>query len=150
MIIRAAIRSDVPEILQLIVALATYERESDAVVNSVDELTADLFDNPVCEAIVCEWDKAIVGFALFYTAYSTWKGKCMYLEDLYVVDEFRRHGIGDALFDRVVAIAKERNYRRMDWQVLEWNDPAIAFYKRKEAVLDPEWINGRLFFDERS
>jgi GNAT superfamily N-acetyltransferase len=89
----------------------------------------------------------VVGFALFYTNYSTWKGKCLYLEDLYVLPEFRRIGAGSALFERVIDEAKKRKVRRMDWQVLDWNEPAIEFYKKKGALLDPEWINGRLFFD---
>lgn len=145
--IRPAIAEDVPAIHALIVELAVYEREPDAVVNTVEELHHDLFVEPVCEAIVCESNGEIVGFALYYVSYSTWKGKSMYLEDLYVKETHRRMGIGDLLFDEVAGIAQNRGYRRMDWQVLEWNTPAINFYKRKQALLDPEWVNGRLFFE---
>lgn len=146
MIIRGANPSDVSAILGLIRELATFEREPNAVVNTIEELAKDLFEDQVCEAIVCEVDSEIVGFALYYTSYSTWKGKCLYLEDIYVKESHRRMKIGNVLFDRVVNIAKDRSYRRMDWQVLDWNVPAIKFYEKKGATLDPEWINGRLFF----
>ena len=122
--IRAAIPDDVPAILNLITELAVYEREPDAVINTAEELTRDLFEERICEAIVCELEDDIVGFALFYTSYSTWKGKCMYLEDLYVREAHRRKGIGDVLFDQVVTIARQRGYKRMDWQVLEKNEPS--------------------------
>ncbi len=146
MIIRKAIETDVSSILGLIHELAVFENAPNEVVNSVEELKADLFDNQSCSAIVCEIDGLVVAFALYYISYSTWKGKCLYLEDLYVQEQWRKHGIGQKLFDEVVTIAKTSNFRRMDWQVLDWNEPAINFYKKNNALLDPEWINGRLFF----
>jgi len=85
---------------------------------------------------------------LYYTSYSTWKGRCLYLEDFYVKENRRQQGIGKLLFDEVVRIAKEKKVKRMDWQVLEWNQPGIQFYKKVHALLDAEWINGRLFLDE--
>lgn len=144
--IRPAKREDVKVILNLIHELAAYEKEPNAVDNSLDNLEVDLFDDQVCESLVAEVDHKVVGFALFYTSYSTWKGRCLYLEDLFVLEDYRRYGIGGKLFDRLVAIAKERGYARMDWQVLNWNEPAIQFYKKKNAHLDDEWLNGRLFF----
>lgn len=132
--------------MKLIQALAEYEKAPDEVVNTAEDLGKHLFEEKICDALVVEEDGDIVGFALYYTNYSTWKGKCLYLEDFFVLPEYRRGGIGSQLFDRVVEIAKERGVRRMDWQVLDWNEPGINFYKKKEAVLDPEWINGRLFF----
>jgi GNAT superfamily N-acetyltransferase len=87
-----------------------------------------------------------VGFALYYTSYSTWKGRCLYLEDFYVLSEYRKLGIGSKLFDFVVEVAKNRNVKRMEWQVLDWNENAINFYKKKNANLDDEWLNGRIFF----
>ena len=90
----------------------------------------------------------IIGFALYYTSYSTWKGPCIYLEDLYVEPKHRNTGMGSKLFDHVVNVAKERKVSRMDWQIIDWNEPAIDFYKRKNAVIDDEWLNGRLFFEE--
>jgi GNAT superfamily N-acetyltransferase len=146
--IREAQKGDELAIMQLIKALALYEKAPEQVSNTAEELGKHLFDERICDALVVEMDERIVGFALFYTNYSTWKGKCLYLEDFFVLPEFRRDGIGSQLFDAVVQIAHERGVRRMDWQVLEWNEPALNFYRKKNAVLDPEWINGRLFFEK--
>jgi GNAT superfamily N-acetyltransferase len=146
MTIRAAQRGDEHAIMQLIQALADYEKAPNEVVNTSEDLGKHLFDEKICDALVVEEDDKIVGFALYYTNYSTWKGKCLYLEDFFILPEYRRGGIGSVLFDKVVEIAKERGVKRMDWQVLDWNEPGINFYKKKEAILDPEWINGRLFF----
>ena len=106
-----------------------------------------LFKSFICEAIVAEENTEIAGFALFYTAYSTWKGKILYLEDFYVKENHRNKGIGNMLFEKVVEIAKDKKVKRMDWQVLEWNDLALRFYEKKEAELSSEWVNGRLYFD---
>jgi ribosomal protein S18 acetylase RimI-like enzyme len=144
--IREAKPGDETAIHGLIQALADYERAPDEVINTPEQLKIDLFEDRICEALVVENAEMVVGFALFYTSYSTWKGRCLYLEDFYVLPEFRRGGIGGKLFREVVDIAKSRGVKRMDWQVLEWNEPAIGFYKKHEAILDPEWINGRLFF----
>lgn len=134
-------------IMALIHELAAFERAPEQVVNTADDLKIHLFEEQVCEALVALNQDEIVGFALYFTNYSTWKGKCLYLEDFYVKPGLRGYGIGSALFDRVVQIAQDRGVKRMDWQVLEWNKSAIDFYRKKSAVLDPEWINGRLFFD---
>ena len=144
--IREAIPGDEVAIMDLIRALALYEKAPEQVVNTAEALGKHLFEERICDALVVEHEGKIVGFALYFTNYSTWKGKCLYLEDFYVLSEYRRTGIGSELFDRVVEIAKERGVKRMDWQVLEWNEPALTFYRKKEALLDPEWINGRLFF----
>jgi GNAT superfamily N-acetyltransferase len=147
MTIREAKPGDEGAIMELIQALAEYEKAPNEVVNSAEDLAIHLFQERICDALVVQTSAhVIVGFALFYTNYSTWKGKCLYLEDFYIQPEFRMRGIGSQLFDRVVEIAKERKVKRMDWQVLDWNQPAIAFYQNKKATLDPEWINGRLFF----
>jgi GNAT superfamily N-acetyltransferase len=144
--IRVAKRGDEYAIMELIHALAIYEKSPEQVVNTAEDLGMHLFEEQLCDALVVEHETKIVGFALYFTNYSTWKGKCLYLEDFYVLSEFRRRGIGAQLFDRVVEIAKARGVKRMDWQVLSWNEPAMEFYRKKDAVLDPEWINGRLFF----
>ena len=144
--IRPAVLSDVPAIHGLIVELAVYEREPDAVINTVSSLEADLFVHKCCFAEVSELAGEVVGFALYFFGYSTWKGRTLYLEDIYVKESHRKHGIGQALFNTVVDIAKREGVRRMDGQVLEWNTPAIAFYEKNKALLDGEWINGRLFF----
>lgn len=144
--IRPAKKGDENAIMALIHALADFEKAPEQVVNTPEDLSRHLFEEHICEALVVEIDSKIIGFALYYTNYSTWKGKCLYLEDFYVLPEYRGTGIGSLLFDAVVEIAKESGVKRMDWQVLEWNESAISFYKKKNAVLDTEWVNGRLFF----
>lgn len=146
--LREALPEDTAAILELIKELAAYEREPDAVVNTLEALHHSLFIEKHCRALVWEDEnKNVVGFALYFFGYSTWKGKTVYLEDLYVKPEFRQHKIGEKLFQAVVDVAKKEKVRRMDWQVLAWNMPAIKFYEKQNALLDPEWINGRLFFD---
>jgi GNAT superfamily N-acetyltransferase len=146
--IRAAKLGDEEAIHGLISELALYEKAPDEVTNTVEKLRIDLFVDGVCEALVVENESLeVVGFALYYQSYSTWKGRCLYLEDFYVKPDFRRGGIGSKLFTQVVDIAKKWGAKRMDWQVLDWNQPAIEFYKKHQAILDSEWINGRFFFD---
>jgi GNAT superfamily N-acetyltransferase len=146
--VRAAIPEDISAIYAMILDLATYERAPEQVVNTPAQLQIDLFTDKVCEALVATNEQEqVIGFALFYTSYSTWKGRCLYLEDFYVIDAERKQGYGQALFDEVVRIAKSRGVKRMDWQVLDWNHTALNFYRRNHATLDPEWINGRLFFE---
>jgi GNAT superfamily N-acetyltransferase len=148
MILRRANPNDALAIHQLIIELAVYEKEPDAVINTPEQLLIDLFEEKRCHAWVVENNEgAVLGFALYYFGYSTWKGKTIYLEDLYVKPEYRKQGIGELLFDAVVEEGKRNGVKRMDWQVLNWNEPAINFYKKKNALLDAEWINGRLFFD---
>ena len=152
--IRVAQKGDEFGIMLLIQALAEYEKAPNEVVNTAEALGIHLFEEHICEAIVAEEVSIvdgiqtiqIVGFALWYTSYSTWKGKCLYLEDFFVLPEFRTSGIGGQLFDRVVSIAKNSGVKRMDWQVLEWNQLALDFYQTRNAILDSEWVNGRLFF----
>jgi GNAT superfamily N-acetyltransferase len=146
MVIRAAEVKDVEAIHSLIVALAVYEKEPHAVINTPEKLSEDLFVHQRCFAIVAEDQNQTVGFALYFFGYSTWKGRTLYLEDLFVREESRKQGIGQDLFNAVLRVAKEEKVRRMDWQVLEWNTPAIAFYQKNKAYLDESWINGRLFF----
>lgn len=147
--IRKGEQKDMPKVLELIKELAIYEKAPDEVETTVEELTEDGFGkNPVFDVIVAEIENEVVGFALFYTSYSTWKGKALYLEDFIVNKPYRKHGIGKLLFDEVVKVAKERQVRRMEWQVLDWNEPAINFYKKYKASLDGEWLNGRLFYND--
>lgn len=146
--IREAKKGDEHGILKLIQALALYEKEPDEVINTTTQLARDLFEDHVCSALVAEIDGHIVGFALWYQSYSTWKGRCLYLEDFYVLPEFRSKGIGSKLFDALVEIAQKSGVKRMDWQILDWNELALDFYRHKKALLDPNWVNGRLFFDK--
>ncbi len=146
--IRAATVQDIPAIFSLIQELASYERAPEQVVNTPAQLQIDLFDDQICTAIVAtNASDQVIGFALYYISYSTWKGRCLYLEDFYVQEAVRKQGYGQALFDEVVRIAKHMGVKRMDWQVLDWNHTALNFYRRNHATLDPEWINGRLFFE---
>ncbi len=146
MTIRAAAPADVPAMLQLIIDLAVYEREPDAVKATVAGLADTLFGpTPTAEAIVAEADGVVVGMALFFTNYSTWSGKNgLYLEDLYVTPAARGSGLGKALLRRLAALAVERGYARVEWSVLDWNDPAIGFYRSIGAVPKDEWTVYRL------
>jgi GNAT superfamily N-acetyltransferase len=144
--IRAAIRADVPQILAFIRALAAYEREPDAVVATEEGLLNDGFGpNPYYFCLIAENDGASAGFALYFFNYSTWIGRPgIYLEDLFVLPEFRGLGIGKALLRQVAAIAVERDCRRLQWEVLDWNTPAIDFYRAMGAEFLDEWRNVRI------
>jgi GNAT superfamily N-acetyltransferase len=146
--VRRAVKDDMRTVLELIRELARYEKAEDQVKNTVGGLVADGFgDQPAFQCIVAEDENRIVGFALCYNSYSTWRGRCLYLEDLCVTEAYRRRGVGTLLFDEVLRMAKTQEVKRLEWQVLEWNEPAIDFYKKYKAQLDPEWTNGKLFFD---
>jgi GNAT superfamily N-acetyltransferase len=144
--IRAAIRADVPQILAFIRALAAYEREPEAVVAIEEGLLNDGFGpNPYYFCLIAENDGAPAGFALYFFNYSTWIGRPgIYLEDLFVLPEFRGLGIGKALLRQVAAIAVERDCRRLQWEVLDWNTPAIDFYRAMGAEFLDEWRNVRI------
>ena len=143
--IRNAVPIDIPAVHALIVELAIYERAGDEVVTTVESLLADGFGpHPVYELIVAEFEGQVVGMALWYVKYSTWKGKCGYLEDLVVGESHRGLGMGKALFEFVASRCADRGYLRMEWQVLDWNEPALGFYQSLGAELDPEWFNGKL------
>ena len=144
--IREASLGDEQSIYDLVKALAVYEKAPNEVINTPSQIAKDLFDYKICYAYVAEKNNSIIAFALYYVSYSTWKGKSLYLEDLFVLPEFRKEGVGGLLFDEVVETAKRWKVKRMDWQILDWNEPALKFYKKKNAHLDSGWVNGRLFF----
>ena len=145
--VREAVPSDMEAVWNLIPDLAIYEKAEHEFINTVDQLTKDGFGpNEVFDCIVAEVGSQVIGFALYYTSYSTWKGKCLYLEDFLVTEAWRGKGIGKLLFDRVFQEAKDRNVGRFEWQVLDWNEPAINFYKKYDAILDEEWLNGKIIF----
>lgn len=141
-VLRAAIKEDCPQLMDLIKELAIYEKEPDAVtVNMEHFIDSGFGTNPVWWAVVAEVDGKVVGCALYYIRYSTWKGQRMYLEDLIVNEAWRGKGIGKALLDELIQIAKDKGYSGIMWQVLDWNEPAINFYKKYNANFDNEWIN---------
>lgn len=141
--IRKAERRDCPAMLTLIRELALYEKAPEEV--TVDPLhfeESGFSSNPVWWSFVVEnEEKNIVAFALYYIRYSTWKGQVMYLEDILVTEPLRGNGIGKMLIERLIVEAKEKGFKRMTWQVLDWNEPAINFYKKFGAKFDPEWVN---------
>ncbi|HEY8397661.1 MAG TPA: GNAT family N-acetyltransferase [Flavihumibacter sp.] len=140
--IRQARREDCPRLMELIRELAEYEKAPQEVTVSLEEFEdAGFGANPVWWALAAEEDGKIQGFALYYIRYSTWKGQRMYLEDIIVTEEKRGQGIGKLLFDELIVEAKKRKLNGIVWQVLEWNEPAIQFYKKYQANFDPEWIN---------
>ena len=148
-IIREARREDTKAIHGLITELAVYEKEPEAVKVSVEELEEDGFGpEPAYRCIVAEREGEVVGFALYFIHYSTWKGKTVYLEDFLVKAELRGMGIGSMLFERIIDIAKSMKVRLLLWQVLEWNEPAIRFYEKYNSVFDGEWLNGKIYFRE--
>jgi GNAT superfamily N-acetyltransferase len=138
---------DLPELLELIIELAVYEKAESEVSNTVERMKVDGFgDNPVYGFIVAEEEGKIVGASIYYFRYSTWKGKRIYLEDLIVNEDWRGKGLGKQLFEQTMAIGKESNCTGMMWQVLDWNESAINFYKKYNTEFDEEWVNCHLQF----
>lgn len=141
-IIRPAVVADGVRMLELIRELAVIEKAPDEVTVSMEEfLDAGFGKNPVWGAFVAEVDEKIVGISLYYIRYSTWKGRRLYLEDLIVTESMRGYGIGKQLFEETLNLGKSQGYHGMVWQVLDWNEPAIQFYKKYKADFDAAWIN---------
>ncbi|HLX90826.1 MAG TPA: GNAT family N-acetyltransferase [Puia sp.] len=141
-LLRRATREDCPRLLELVRELADFERAPQEVTVTLEHFSDSGFGNsPVWWAFVAEADGRIEGFALYYIRYSTWKGQRMYLEDIIVTEKMRGLGIGKMLVDRLIVEAKEKNLNAIVWQVLEWNEAAINFYKKYNASFDDEWIN---------
>jgi len=140
--IRPARPSDVSVIFELIKELAVFERAPDAVITTPEEIAADGWGaNPRFVCWIAEMAGIPVGMALCYVRYSTWKGPVLYLEDIIVKEESRGHGAGTLLFETCLSYAKSQGFRRMSWQVLDWNKPAIDFYGKYGANFDSEWVN---------
>jgi GNAT superfamily N-acetyltransferase len=146
--IRRAVREDCLRILELVKELAKYERAPKEVTVTQEHFEQSGFGyKPVWWAFVAEVDGVVQGFALYYIRFSTWKGQRMYLEDFYVTDDMRGKGLGKLLFERLIREAERKKFNGIQWQVLEWNEPAINFYKKYNAVFDPEWYNCAITID---
>ncbi|MDP3468158.1 MAG: GNAT family N-acetyltransferase [Daejeonella sp.] len=147
--IRTAVKADCSRLLELIHELAVYEKAPNEVTVSLEEFeNAGFGPNPVWKAFVAEVDGIIQGFGLYYVRYSTWKGSRMYLEDLLVTEKMRGKGMGKMILDRLIEEAKEKGFNGISWQVLDWNDPAIHFYKKYNTEFDSGWINVSLSKDQ--
>lgn len=143
--IRQALETDCLRIMELIHELAVYEKAPEELTVTHSEfINAGFGAQPVWKAFVAEVDGKIEGFALYYIRYSTWKGCRLYLEDFIVTEEQRGKGIGKLLFERIILETKEKGYNGMVWQVLDWNEPAINFYNKYQAMLEPGWLNASL------
>ena len=143
--IRIGTEKDLPAILNLIRELAAYEKAPDEVEVTLAEMQNWGFGkDKLFDFFVAQERDAIVGLALYYYKYSTWKGKCLFLEDIIVTENQRGKGVGKLLFDEIVKVAKQQKVRRLEWQVLEWNTTAIKFYEKYNSGLDSEWINCKL------
>jgi GNAT superfamily N-acetyltransferase len=145
MVIRKGTKEDLKGAYSLILELANFEQAPEEVENTLEDMIRDGFgEYPVFEFYVADDNDRIVGLALYYFSYSTWKGRAMHLEDLIVTHEYRKKGLGNLLFDKVVEKARELQVGRLTWQVLDWNEPAIKFYKKLEAQFNKEWITCKL------
>lgn len=144
--IRKGKKKDVDAMMKLIQELATFERAPEEVINTISAMKKNGFGKkPIFKSFVAEnKKKEIIGIAIFYIGYSTWKGKIIYLDDLIVTEAERKNGIGKMLFDEIVRFAKKESANQLRWHVLDWNVNAINFYKKYSATLDPTWITGKL------
>jgi len=147
--IRVGTEPDLPQVLGLVKELAIYEKAPAEVDVTLEEMKNWGFGkDKIFEFFVAEHNSKIVGIALYYYKYSTWKGKCLFLEDIIVTETYRRYGLGSKLFNEVALVAKQKKVRRMEWQVLEWNEPALKFYKKYNSHFDGEWVNCKLIFNQ--
>lgn len=145
--IRPATEADLPAIHALVYELAVYEKEPESVTTTPAEYLED-FRNGLFEAQVAEADGQVVGMVLYFMAYSTWRGKMLYLDDFVVKEAYRRFGIGQMLFDAYVAEGRARGCRVIKWQVLDWNEPALNFYRKNNAIIETNWWNGKMVFED--
>ena len=145
--LRKATKKDLQSVLNLVKELALYEKAPQEVTVTLADYETD-FDNRVFDIIVAEQENQIVGIAFYYMAYSTWKGKMLFLEDFVVKEELRGQGIGKLLFKAFLVEAKKLNVSLAKWQVLDWNEPAINFYKKYNSTIEDEWCNGKIFNHE--
>ncbi len=146
--IRKAEKQDLEAILGLVHELAVYEKAAEEVTATAKQYLQN-FEEGIFEAMVAEHEGKIIGMVLYFLGFSTWKGKMLFLEDFVVTERYRRKGVGIRLFEALQEEAKQLKVQRMKWQVLDWNTPAIDFYKKYKAEFDEGWINCNLYFDRR-
>ena len=148
-LIRIGTVNDLPQVLNLIKDLAAFENEPYEVEVTIAEMQNWGFGkDKIYDFFVIEIDNKIIGLALYYFKYSTWKGKCLFLEDIIVKENVRNKGYGKKLFNAVVEVAKNTGVKRMEWQVLDWNKNAIEFYNKYQANLDSKWLNCKLNYSQ--
>ena len=145
--VRKATKNDLEAIYGLVKELAIYEKEPEAVTATLEDYQND-FAEGVFEANVALYGEEIVGTTIYYMSYSTWKGKMLYLEDFVVKEAFRQKGVGQLLFDAYLAVAKEKKAVMIKWQVLDWNEPALNFYERNNAIIEKNWWSGKIFLEK--
>lgn len=149
--LREAVKEDCVRLLELVNELAVYEKAPEEVTVTLEEFVEAGFGaHKVWNAFVAEVDGFIAGFAIYYTRYSTWKGCRLYLEDFIVTEAYRGKGIGKLLFERVIKEAKDKGYNGMNWQVLDWNEPALNFYSKYDAQIEAGWLNGSFSTEQLS
>lgn len=142
-LIREAKKSDISNILALVKELAMFENAPEEVINNEEKMLEDGFGkNPIFGCYIAENNIETIGFALFYYRYSTWKGKCIYLEDLFIKEQYRKTGVGKKLFEKIIEKANSEKCNRLNWQVLDWNINAVNFYNKFNAKYDKNWWNG--------
>lgn len=146
-IIRKARIKDIPDIYALVHELAVFEKEPEALTVGIEEYK-EAFTEGLLQSIVATLNEKIIGIAVFYMTFSTWKGKCLYLEDFYVQPEFRRDKIGQKLFDAYLSEAKSQGANMTKWQVLDWNETGLNFYHKNNAIIEKNWWNGKIFFSK--
>jgi GNAT superfamily N-acetyltransferase len=143
--VRKAVKADIKTLYALVKELAVFEKAPNEVSNTIAMMEEDGFGiHKIYDAFVAELNGEVIGTAITYYRYSTWKGKCLYLEDLVITEAHRGQGAGQQLFNYCIDFGKENGCKKMNWQVLDWNQPAIQFYESYGAYLDGEWINGSL------
>ncbi|GAA5220901.1 GNAT family N-acetyltransferase [Membranihabitans marinus] len=145
-LIRKGEASDLPSVFELVKELAAYEKAPEQVTATLADYQRD-FDENIYDFIVAVQNDDIVGIALFYMTYSTWKGRMLFLEDFVVREELRGQGLGQLLFDATIEEAKRRECKLLKWEVLDWNEPAIQFYLKNNAVLEKNWWDGKIYFN---
>lgn len=144
--IKKANLQDMSAIYSLVYELAVFEQEPEAINISTKEYE-EAFSEKLIDAIVAFDGDQIIGIAVFYMTFSTWKGKCLYLEDFYVQPKYRKYGVGQKLFDAFLCEAKDRGAKLTKWQVLDWNEIGLNFYEKNNAIIEKNWWNGKIFFD---